>query len=275
VVGLAVVAVLVVLIPYSTLRGANGVSFSLRPYKVPAENWDIAVAAAKATGPGESLLAPEAISAWVPLMERRPKLVSVREIYDELMPAFVPVDEARERRELRELVTGGMVADGRIEPLLNLLPRYGVGVVVTSRLGDAKLTGALVRRGYVSTLGQRDYVVYVLSDERHRDWILVRLFHRVFGTAQVNVWFASIFSEIQKQENFYRFDLFAEQGLWLECGNGRSLWTHRAGLIGNRGILLQRWRWIASFGGKCWGFSSTCSTSTALHARLSDLPRSG
>jgi hypothetical protein len=41
-------------------------------------------------------------------------------------------------------------------------------------------------------------------------------------------------------EEFFRFDLSAEYDPWLESGNGRALWTHPAGLIGDRGILLQR-----------------------------------
>jgi hypothetical protein len=61
----------------------------------------------------------------------------------------------------------------------------------------------------------------------------------------------SSFLIFSKAEDFYRFDLLAEHDPWLESGNGPALRTHPAGLIGDRDILRQQIRRVASFGGRC------------------------
>jgi hypothetical protein len=67
---------------------------------------------------------------------------------------------------------------------------------------------------------------------------------------EVRVRFNFILSHSSEEEDFYRFDLFPEYGPWLESDNGPALRTLLAGLIGDRGILRQRRRSVASFGGK-------------------------
>jgi hypothetical protein len=149
---------------YSTLRADNRVSFSTSPYRIPPRDWDIATSAVARAPAGTSILGPELIVAWVPLMQTRPDLVSLRPAYDEQMGVRMPADEAEERRRLRELVSGEDASWEEVQRLLDALPKYSVGLIVTRPREAARLGLLLTARGYALSPVGTDYVFFVRSN---------------------------------------------------------------------------------------------------------------
>jgi hypothetical protein len=92
-------------------------------------------------------------------------LVSVRAIYDDQMGVRMPPKDARERRELRELVSGREFPAQRTEELLAALPRYQVGLIVVAAPAATHLREALVQHGY-SPIGEEDQYVF-FTQTRH------------------------------------------------------------------------------------------------------------
>lgn len=146
--------------PYSTLRRANEVTFSLGALKVPPREWSAAQAAIHDSPPGASVLAPESVAAWIPTFVHRPPLVSVRANYDDQMAVHMTAEEARTRRELREMVSGSQFSPQRNEELLDSLQRYSVGLIVAHRAVADRLQNDLVKHGYSRTGIVEDYVMF-------------------------------------------------------------------------------------------------------------------
>lgn len=140
--------VLAYLLPYSSFAKSNGVTYSLSPLKVVRPDYDIARTVIAATPPNTSVLAPENIAVWVPTFVHRVSLVSVRELYDYEMGGHLSAEEARTRRELRELVSGKEFPADYEEFLLNQLPNYSVGLIVTNQAAGPQLQQALIQHGY-------------------------------------------------------------------------------------------------------------------------------
>ena len=136
------------LAPYSSLAPSNNVTYSLKPLKVADSDYETAREAIAATPPETSILAPENVAVWIPTFVNRRPLVSVREIYDEEMGAHMPATEARERRELRELVSGKEFSPQDRERLLDSLARYSVGLIVVTASAADGLAAALSHHGY-------------------------------------------------------------------------------------------------------------------------------
>lgn len=151
------------LAPHSSLRKSNGVTFSASALKVPASDWETARSAVALTPPTTALLAPEPVATWVPTVVDRPPLVSVREIYDDQMAVRMPPEEARARRELRELVSGGEFSSERTEELLGALPYYRVGLVVATSPAATRLKKNLTARGYSLLREQNHYFFFASS----------------------------------------------------------------------------------------------------------------
>lgn len=164
---LAVLAVTGVLLLHSTLRESNAVSFSFSPYKLPPLEWRVATAASSAAPPFTSVLAPEQIAAWIPILMHRPELVSVRANYDEQMGGRMTPADAANRRELRELVTGRQFPAGHVHELLQTLPHYRVSVLVVSNSESKLLSSELAAEGY-SVLETLDgYVLWSRAPQPH------------------------------------------------------------------------------------------------------------
>jgi Family of unknown function (DUF6077) len=145
---LIVVGALAYALPHSSFAKSRGISYSLSPLKVVQPDYDIARAAIAATPPDSAALAPENIAVWVPTFVHRVPLVSVRELYDEEMGAHLPAEEQQTRRDLRELVTGKRFPDEYQDSLLNRLPAYSVGLIITSESADERLNRQLAWHGY-------------------------------------------------------------------------------------------------------------------------------
>jgi hypothetical protein len=148
------------LLRFSSLRTSNGVVFSFSPLKVPARDWETARAAISATPPSTTLLAPEAVAAWVPTFVHRPPLVSVRQIYDDQMGIRMSPEEAKTRRELRELVSGRAFTEPQTQQLLDELPHYRVGLVVARSSVASKLRQALTQHNFISGAEKNSYVFF-------------------------------------------------------------------------------------------------------------------
>jgi hypothetical protein len=165
--GFIVVGVLAWLAPHSSLRRSNQVSFSAFPLKAPHSEWQTARTAIALTPPATRLLAPESVAEWVPTFVVRPPLVSVRAVYDDQMGVRMPPEEAKTRRELRELVSGGDFSAKRTEELLDTLPSYRVGLIVATPAAAFRLKDALIARKYVPLPEHGDYMFFVSCAEDH------------------------------------------------------------------------------------------------------------
>ncbi|HEX6804884.1 MAG TPA: DUF6077 domain-containing protein [Terriglobales bacterium] len=144
----------------SSLSPSNGVSYSLRPLKVIMPDYEFAAEAVAATPASASILAPEEIAVWIPTFVHRPPMVSIREIYDEEMGTHLAPEEARERRDLRELVSGTQFPVAYRMELLNALPAYSVGLIVATRPVADQLEETLLSRGFARAPGTAAYVLF-------------------------------------------------------------------------------------------------------------------
>jgi hypothetical protein len=165
--GLAVSVFLLVcglgyLVPHSSFAAANGVSYSLRPLKVPPHDYETARDAIAATPAGTAVLAPDTIAVWIPTFVHRPPLVSVRELYDEEMGVHMAPQEAKERRELRELVSGQEFPLDREQELLNALPRYQVGLIVALAPAAIRLQDVFGKHGYSKIREENGFVFFAV-----------------------------------------------------------------------------------------------------------------
>ncbi len=161
--GFILVAVFAWLAPHSTLRKSNWVTFSLSPVKVTRKDWQTARAAIALTPPVTALLAPESIAEWVPTFVERPPLVSVRQVYDGQMAVRMSPEDAKDRRELRELVSGRDFSPKDVEELLDDLSHYRVGLIVATPAAALRLKDALIARRYLPLPEHDDYAFFASS----------------------------------------------------------------------------------------------------------------
>jgi hypothetical protein len=161
--GFAVLCIFAYLSQYSSFAPSNGVSFSLAPLKVRVRDWETARAAIAATPSPAALLAPEDVAVWVPTFVHRPLLISVREFYDQHTGVQMPPEEATDRRELRELVSGLEFPRQREQELLNALARYQVGLILTTATTAIRLQDVLAERGYSRTREKNGFVFFALA----------------------------------------------------------------------------------------------------------------
>jgi hypothetical protein len=157
---LALLCCFAYLAPYSSLARSGGVSYSLSPLKVQVGDWETARDAIAATPPATAVLAPEAVAVWIPTFVHRPPIMSVRDVYDGVMGVRITPDESRERRQLRELVSGQELPPERMEALLSALPRYRVGLILTTAPAASRLQDALAEHGYSRTHEEDGYVFF-------------------------------------------------------------------------------------------------------------------
>ena len=139
---------------------ANNVTYSLKPLKVADSDYETAREAIADTPPGATILAPESVAVWVPTFVNRRPLVSVRELYDEEMGIHMVAAEAKERRELRELVSGREFSPQDRERLLDSLARYSVGLIVVSASAPDDLVAALSSHGYSHLRNAQGYALF-------------------------------------------------------------------------------------------------------------------
>lgn len=154
------------LAPHSSFAPSNGAVYSLKPLKVTQPEYEVAKSAISATPSNTSLLAPEDVAVWIPTFVRRVPLVSVREVYDAEMGAHLSREDAQARRSLRELISDPLFDEHSAGRLLNQLPEYNVGLIVTSSSAGRRLAPLLAERKF-SLVAQKDgYYFFALSGEK-------------------------------------------------------------------------------------------------------------
>jgi len=161
--GFAVLCIFAYLSRYSSFAPSNDVSFSLAPLRVRVRDWETARAAIDGTPPTAALLAPEEVAVWVPTFVHRPSLISVREFYDQHTGVQMPPEEATDRRELRELVSGQEFAPQREQELLNALAHYQVGLILTTATAAIRLQDVLAEHGYSRTREENGFVFFTVA----------------------------------------------------------------------------------------------------------------
>lgn len=157
-----ILACIAYLLPNSSLRPSNGVTFSLQPLKVPPREYAAAEVAVENSE--STVLAPESVAAWIPTFVHRPQLVSVRANYDDEMAIHMTTDEATTRRELREMVSGTPFSPQRTEELLDSLQAYSVWLIVTERSTADRLEPNLMTHDYSRTRTVGNYVFFARPD---------------------------------------------------------------------------------------------------------------
>jgi hypothetical protein len=151
---------------YSSLSPSNGVSYSLKPLKVSETDYPVAKAAIAEAPHSSSVLAPENIAVWIPTFVTRVPLVSVREIYDQEMGSHLAVDDGRMRRELREWVSGKQFSAADTQRLIEALPQYGTGLVVTPLQYEQRLAPALTQNHFSRSFEKNGYVFFLCAGIR-------------------------------------------------------------------------------------------------------------
>jgi hypothetical protein len=160
------IAGLIYFVRHSSFAPSNDVTYSLHPLKVVDGDYAVARTATVATPPGTSVLAPENIAVWIPTFVHRPSLVSVREIYDAEMGTHLPPEEARTRRQLRELVSGKDFPEAETDRLVDSLPRYEVGLAVAPIAVAQRLQVELSKRNQPIGIATNGYVLFRLDGGR-------------------------------------------------------------------------------------------------------------
>lgn len=157
----------------TTLDGANGAVSGFEigwPHlKVEREAFRFAERSVDVLSPGTPILAPTAISAWLPTFHRAPRPIEVRPQYVRaLAPAL-----GREDAELRRMLTlyvSGVFPDGapprgeRMRALREGLARYALGAVAVERSAPRELAEEV--RGI---LGDAGFALRI-SDSRYELW---------------------------------------------------------------------------------------------------------
>lgn len=168
--GLVIAAVpllcgLAYLAPHTSLASSKAEHYSLKPLKVLLPDYSVASDAIAATPPKSSVLAPANVAVWIPTFVQRVPLVSVRDVYDREMGAHLPSEDARTRRELRELVSGKEFSTKERETLLNSLSAYSVGLIITTQPVADRLGQALLERRYSRIPDVGGYVFFRQAQE--------------------------------------------------------------------------------------------------------------
>lgn len=112
---------------FGTLRNANGVTLGVPGLKVDPVEYRVAEQVVKDVPEHGVVLAPEAVSIWLPSFVVHPELMGVRELY--LTRAFPPQD-ATQRSLLMRYVAGQHRPPDSAAWFADTLRRYGVTAVV-------------------------------------------------------------------------------------------------------------------------------------------------
>jgi len=112
---------------FGTLRSANGVTLGMPGIKVDPVEYQVAARIAEDVPQRDVVLAPEAVSIWLPSFVVHPQLLGVRGLY--LTRAFFPQDAIR-RSLLMRYVAGQHRPPDAAAWFANALQQYGLAAVV-------------------------------------------------------------------------------------------------------------------------------------------------
>ena len=144
---------------FGTLRSANAVTLGMPGLKVDPVEYQVAARVAEGVPEQGAVLAPEAVSIWLPGFVVHPELLGVRALY--LTRAFSPQDAAR-RNSLMRYVAGQYRPPDSAAWFADGLRRYGLTAVV--------LVHSAPWRGEMETVLQR-YGWRLLSSGAYDAWV--------------------------------------------------------------------------------------------------------
>ena len=146
---------------FGTLRSANGVTLGVPGLKVNPVEYQVAARIVEDVSEKGVVLAPEAVSIWLPSFVLHPELLGVRELY--LTRAF-SMDDAARRSLLMRYVGGQHRPPGSAAWFADALRRYGVTavVLVPSAPWRGEMQNVLERHGW-RTLSSGAYDIWVKS----------------------------------------------------------------------------------------------------------------
>lgn len=123
-----------------TLLCANSVTLGLPSLDVPPLEFAVARKVAAEVPEDATVLAPEAVSTWVPVFVVHPRIVAVRQMY--LSLAFAPAETAQ-RSNMVRYVTGQYRPPGADRWFAESVRRHGLSAVVFAR--EARWAGEIER----------------------------------------------------------------------------------------------------------------------------------
>jgi hypothetical protein len=112
-----------------TLSRDNDTHFGFPGYKVD-EGYAVAAYVVSVTPPNGLVLAPEAVSAWVPLFPRHPRLVGVRNLYLGIILNAFGKPEAEKRLMMMNYIEGVAGADKSLPALTEEIQSRSVATIV-------------------------------------------------------------------------------------------------------------------------------------------------
>ena len=144
---------------FGTLRSANAVTLGLPGLKVDPVEYRVAARIAKDVPEAGVVLAPEAVSIWLPSFVVHPELLGVRELY---LTRVFSMDDAARRSLLMRYVGGQHRPPGSAAWFVDALRRYGVTAVVLvhSAPWRGEMQNVLERHGW-RTLSSGAYDIWV------------------------------------------------------------------------------------------------------------------
>ena len=153
-----------------TLSPDNGTRLGAPSLKVPEER-GVAVAASGLAGPEGRVLAPWAVSAWIPTINEHPSVVAVRPLSRSILQRAFGREEASERHFLAEFLSHsgapGPKSDLAFDKWVDVLRARNISAVVVPEAHpyNARLGVALKAMGYLSH-PLTDYSIWVQAPQR-------------------------------------------------------------------------------------------------------------
>ena len=146
---------------FGTLRSANAVTLGMPGIKVDPVEYQVAARIAEDVPERDAVLAPEAVSIWLPSFVVHPQLLGVRGLY--LTRAFSPQDAIR-RSLLMRYVAGEYRLPDAAAWFADALQQYGLAAVVLvhSASWRAEMENVLERNGW-RPLSSGIYDIWVKS----------------------------------------------------------------------------------------------------------------
>ncbi|WP_414623185.1 DUF6077 domain-containing protein [Calothrix sp. CCY 0018] len=122
---------IVMLLPINTLRPENGTIIKFPTIKVPSVEYAIAQKVNRINPPQTAILAPEAISTWIPLISNHAPLISVRNMYLYLLKDYFGYIQVERRVDAVRYISGTQISQRIKARFLNFINKWCIGTVVS------------------------------------------------------------------------------------------------------------------------------------------------
>jgi hypothetical protein len=129
----ALLLTLMLLAQNTTLDKENRTVLNFPGLKVPPDEYAVARTVNRLTLPNTTVLAPEAVSVWIPTMLKHPPCVSVRSIYFGPIKNYLGKREAKRRSTLQSYISGTFREEAASAVLSQSIADLCIGTVVVPR----------------------------------------------------------------------------------------------------------------------------------------------